>query len=352
MASRHQTKKRMRKSTKYVLIIISIVMLIFSLSSLSNNLQKDNASTFTKEIYKYTDKFHYDYKINLIDNKYMTNSEVEDKSLAYVTDLIKNIDLDLNYEYSSSTQSDLSYTYWVEGKMQVVYTKDGEEQKIWEKAETLLKEKTDKTIGDSIKIKEKLALDLKDKNKILNEFKQQLGMSIDAKYTVTLKIKVSTTAEEKEIVDEFSPVLNVDLAEKTTKISGENDTERSEYISKEYKVTEQQITIIMIVDIVLILIAILILVHALKSRTINKIKNPYKYELNRILKICQDKIVEVSTKPNDGEQEVVFVKDFGEIVKISEELFKPILYYNEKENEEAWFSVMSGKTSYRYILKK
>ena len=34
------------------------------------------------------------------------------------------------------------------------------------------------------------------------------------------------------------------------------------------------------------------------------------------------------------------------------ELFKPILYYNAKENEEAWFSVMSGKTSYRYVLRK
>ena len=45
-------------------------------------------------------------------------------------------------------------------------------------------------------------------------------------------------------------------------------------------------------------------------------------------------------------------KDFGEIFKVSEELFKPILYYNAIENEEAWFSVMSGKTSYRFVLKK
>ena len=74
--------------------------------------------------------------------------------------------------------------------------------------------------------------------------------------------------------------------------------------------------------------------------------------MNKILRICNDKIVEVNTKPNDEEIEVVFVKDFGEIVKISEELFKPILYYSEKDDKEAWFSVMSGKTSYRYILKK
>ena len=84
----------------------------------------------------------------------------------------------------------------------------------------------------------------------------------------------------------------------------------------------------------------------------NKTRNEFRQELNRILKICQDKIVQVSTKPIDKPEDVVLVKDFGEIVKISEELFKPILYYFDSQKEEAWFSVMSGKTTYRYILKK
>ena len=100
------------------------------------------------------------------------------------------------------------------------------------------------------------------------------------------------------------------------------------------------------------MVAIIALRKVSKFKIANVIRNEYKYELNRILRICQDKIVEVSTKPNDEEIEVVYVKDFGEIFKVSEELFKPILYYNAKENEEAWFSVMSGKTSYRFVLKK
>ena len=46
------------------------------------------------------------------------------------------------------------------------------------------------------------------------------------------------------------------------------------------------------------------------------------------------------------------VKDFGEIVKVSEELFKPILYWISPRNDEAWFTVMSHGVTYRYILKK
>ena len=344
-------KKRIRKSTKYFIIIVSIILLIFSVNSFINNLKEENKSLITKEIYKYTDKFSYDYTVNLVKNKYMTNEDVEDKTLAYVTDLIDNIDLNLNYNYTGSKASGLNCTYSVEGKMQVVYTKDGEEQKIWEKSDTLLKQKNKKIDDNKLEIKENLKLDLKDKNRLLNEFKQQLGMSIDAKYTITLKINVLTSVEGKEIENESTPVINIDLAEKTTKISGENDVEKTQFVSKEFKVTEEQSKMIIIMDVIIIIIALLLIRYALVAETINKVRNEYKYELNRILKICQDKIVEVSTKPSDEEQEIVFVKDFGEIVKISEELFKPILYYSQSE-EEAWFSVISGKTSYRYILKK
>ena len=345
-------KNKMRKSTKYGVTIVSIIVLIFSFINFIKTMQKENMKTFTKEIYKYTNKYSYDYKVNLISNKYMTNEEIKDKNLAYVTDLIDNIKLELNYDYIANKNSEIKCNYSVVGLMQAVYTKNGEEQKIWEKEETLLNEKELKSASDNIQINEKLKLDLKEKNNLINNFKQQLGMTIEAKYTVKLRIKVTTDIEGKEIVDEIEPFINIDLAEKTTKIKGENNTENTEYISKDYKVTQKSSVFKMVIDIILMITAIYALRYVSKSKIANVVRNEYKYELNRILKICQDKIVQVSTRPNDEEIEVVYVKDFGEIFKVSEELFKPILYYNAKENEEAWFSVMSGKTSYRFVLKK
>ena len=75
-----RTKNKMRKSTKYVTIVVSIIVLIFSFINFITTIQKENMKTFTKEIYKYTNKFNYDYKINLISNKYMTNDEIKDKN--------------------------------------------------------------------------------------------------------------------------------------------------------------------------------------------------------------------------------------------------------------------------------
>lgn len=349
---RAKQKNRIRKSTKYTVIIIAIVLLVTSLCNLMQNLSKENVKTRTKEIYNYTNKFDYDYKVNLIKNKYMQDAEITDKSLAYVTDLIDTTDIKLNYEYIADKESDLKYTYSIIGKMQVVYTKDGEEQKIWDEEETLVEEKQLEENTSKISINENLDLDLKDKNELLSEFKQEMGMSIDAKYTITLNINLKTEVEDKEINVNYTPTIQVDLAEKTSKISGENNLEDTQYISKEYNVSSSGNIFIIILDIILLVISILLLKYATKSKATNRVRNEFRQELNRILKICQDKIVQVSTRPIEKPEDVVLVKDFGEIVKISEELFKPILYYFDSQKEEAWFSVMSGKTTYRYILKK
>lgn len=347
---RARYKNKIRKSTKYFGIFISIVLLIISLASFITNISNENMKTRTKEIYKYTNKFNYDYKVNLIDNKYISEDGT-DKTIAYVTDLIDTTDLTLNYTYTADKTSNLEYKYSIIGKLQAVYTKDGDEQKIIDTEETLLEEKNNLVTSDKIEINEVLNLDLKEKNNLLEEFKQEMGMSIEAKYSVILKVEVHTNIEDKQVDVNYQTPIELDLAEKTTKIAGENNKENTSYISKEYNVDGENNIPIIIVDIIIIIICIAVLRYLMKTRTVNIVKNEFRLELNRILKICQDKIVKVSNKPHDDPKNIVFVKDFGEIVKVSEELFKPILYYFDNQNQEAWFSVMTGNTTYRYILK-
>lgn len=344
-------KTRIRKSTKYVYIAIAIVLMIASFFNLLKNISGTNMGTSTKQIYSYTNRFNYDYDVILIPNKYIDGMEKTDKNIAYVTDLIDNTRLMLNYEYYAQTKSELIYEYEVTGRMQAVYTKDGEEQKILENTEVLLDKTTKTEFANNFKIEEELTLDLKEKNNLLNEFKQKMGMSIDAVYTITLNINVKTNVEGKEIVSSYSPTIELDLAEKTTKISGENNKEDTQYISKEYK-TESKNDFMIIVDIIGLVAAVCILRYVTKAKVTNVIRNEYRQELNRILKLCQDKIVQVSTKPDATTENTVYVKDFGEIVKLSEELFKPILYYFDQDKEEACFSVMSNQVIYQYVLKK
>lgn len=348
---RAKQKRKMRKSTKFAYVIIATVLILISGTHLLKSFFSNNMTSTTKEIYSYTNKFSYDYNVNLIDNKFINNPEISGQNIAYVTDLIDNVVLNLNYSYSASTTTELKYSYSVVGKMQVVYTKDGEEQKIWQEDDLLLDKSSETISSNTFSFNEEITLDLKNKNELLNEFKQKMGMSIDAIYTVLLNVYTYTNFDQ-DIENNYSASINLDLAEKTTKITGENNKEDAEYISKEVQENSNANVFVIILDFVILAIGIKLLRTILKAGTAYKTKNEYKQELNRILKLCQDKIVQVSSKPDDKSDNIVIVKDFGEIVKVSEELFKPILYYYDMDNEEAWFSVMSNNIVYRYIFKK
>lgn len=348
---RTQQKNRIRKSTKYVYIAISIILIIVSLLHFFTvSSRDDTVESRTEQIYSYKNKFNYEYNVNLISNDYTEGMDLSDKSLVYLTSLIDNIKLDLNYEYTGDKKSNLTYDYEIIGKMQAVYTKDGEEQKIIEKNDTIMNKTTKTENTDRIKISEKIELDLKQKNKLLNDLKQKQGITFTATYSVILRINIKTDIEGKEVNATYSPVITIDLAEKTTKIKGENNKEDIQYIAKDIPAIAGSSSALL--DVLGITIAIIMLRYATKSKVANIVRNEYKHELNRLLKLCQDKIVRINTKPDSSGDNIVLVKDFGEIVKLSEELFKPILCYIDEENDEAWFSVMSNNIDYRYILKK
>ena len=347
---RAKADNRIRKSTKYIYITLAIALIAVSLFDfIGKSSENQNIGNKTQQIYFYKNAFSYNYNVNLIENEYTNGMDLSNKSLAYITELIDNIDLDLNYKYKGDKVEDLDYSYEVIGRTQAVYTKDGEEQKILEKDDILLEKITKTESTDKIEINENIKLNLKQKNASLNSLKQRAGINFVATYSIILNVNVKTEVEGKKIDSIYSPIITIDLAEKTTKIKGDNNKENTEYIAKEMPETGYNHTIIF--DIIAFAVAIYLLRYVSKAKVANRIRNEYKHELNRLLKLCQDKIVRIKTKPENNDN-VVLVKDFGEIVKLSEELFKPILCWTDDSNDEAWFSVISNNTDYRYILKK
>lgn len=351
---RVRKKIKIRKSIRYFYLASSILILVCSSTYLLKALiATEDPSIRNEEIYSYANKFNYSYKVNLVENPYMDETTLDTKENVYVTDLIRSIDLDLNYNYDANTKSEIKYEYTVKGLLEATFTKDGEVQKVWEKEYNLLDKKEETKNSSNIKIEEKLNLNLREQNNLVKQFEQEMGMNLDAKYIVLLEIKTNTNVEGEKVENISISSVNMDLAEKTTKIEGQNNKEDKKYISK--KVEEQlNFNVVGIVtSIILCLVAITIIRYiSKKTSSINHIRNEYRQELNRILRLCQDKIVQVSTQIDIKNERIIDVKDFGEIIKVSEELFKPILYWSAKDREEAWFSVVSNSITYRYILKK
>lgn len=346
-------KVKMRKSIRYFYLAMSILILACSCIYLFKTLIiADNYSTKNEEIYSYENKFNYKYNVNLLPNPYI-DEETDIKENTYVTDLIDNINLDLSYNYQADKNTKLQYSYSINGYIEGTFTKDGEEQKIWEKKYELLTKEEQTVNSNMIKIDENIDLNLKQQNMLVKQFEQEMGMNVDAKYLVALEVLVKTEVNGKTIENKYTSMINMDLAEKTTKIQGDNNKSDKKYISNEVSEEVDVNAQPMLFSLTLGIASIIVIRYiSKKTSPMNRIKNEYRYELNRILRLCQDKIVQVNSEVDIKAEKIIDVKDFGEIIKVSEELFKPILYWDATEKEEAWFSVVSNNVTYRYILKK
>ena len=352
-AEKNKNKVKMRKSTRSFCLALASVLFAISAFTLFGSFLGGKTSKTKEEIYSYTNKFSYGYQVNLLPNKYIEEPSLGMNEIAYVTDLIDNISLDVNYNYNSDIESTINYTYSIKGVLSGIYTKDGDEQKVWTR-QYALKEPTENIVtGKNFDIKENLVLDLKEQNKLVRDFEQEIGITVDTTYNVILEVEANTEVDGEQVNNKCISSLVIDLGKKTTTINGENNKEDTQYVSKEI---EQQVLTnpaSKVASGILFVISIAMLYY-INTHTVamNKTRNEFRLELNRILRLCQDKIVQVSSNLDVDTTNVIDVKDFGEIVKVSEELFKPILYWISSRDDEAWFTVMSNGVTYRYILKK
>lgn len=348
-----KNKVKMRKSIRSFCLAFASVLFAVSSVTLFGSFLGGKTSKTKEEIYSYTNKFNYEYQVNLLPNKYIEESTLGMNESAYVTDLIDNINLDLNYNYNSDRESTIKYTYSIKGILNGVYTRDGDEQKVWTK-QYILKEPTENVkIAKGISIKENLLLDLKEQNKLVKDFEQEIGITVDTTYSVILEVQTNTEIDGEQVNNEYTSSFAIDLGKKTTKIKGENNKEDTQYVSKEIEQKTETNLVSKMISGIIFVISISLLYYLNKNTvSINKTRNEFRLELNRILRLCQDKIVQVSSNLDVDTTNLIDVKDFGEIVKVSEELFKPILYWISPRDDEAWFTVMSNGVTYRYILKK
>ena len=144
-----------------------------------------------------------------------------------------NINGTVNLIPKTDIESTINYTYSIKGVLSGIYTKDGDEQKVWTRQYTL-KDSTENTVtGKKFDIEENLILDLKEQNKLVRDFEQEIGITVDTTYNVILEVETNTEVDGEQVNNRYASSLAIDLGKKTTTINGENNKEDTQYVSRE-----------------------------------------------------------------------------------------------------------------------
>ena len=332
--SRH--KKKLRTSLRNTLFIVFGFCIIFSIGKIIANSVLAKSEEIEKVIYKSTSTFKQENQVSLKKNKYMNVKDIQDKQSFVTEDTAKKINV----------------TYKIKGILKSNYSSNGKEEEFWNKEYILLNEKEKSTNEKYIEINEKIDIDINEFDELVTDFIEEMQLAISSKLYVVFEANITAFVDEEMIVQNYSNEMEISLGEKITKITGNFNDKKEENETRKVKATKP-INIIENIGWLTLAIASVYTVINLQKKTKNKnrVTNIYKLELNQILSACGDKIIKVDSNNSIYGENIIELSDINELFKLSEEAFKPILYYQVPDKQEAWFYVVLEKEIYRYILK-
>lgn len=343
-------RKVLKKWVRIALLGIIITLFASSVYIISTSFNKNNDEDI---FYSYNIKQDLDYTVSLYDNSFIESS-VLGKDEMYISDLIKQINMNYKYNYAGSKIVPLTYTYNVIASINGEYQLDQEKEdsKVWTKKYTLVDDTT-KEVNDTtaINIDEPIKIDFKFYNDVVSKFRQELKLPITASLNVVFSINVTGEENNQKINDTKEIKLSIPLNQQAFKMTETYEAKYNNNLSPKTEKKEAVSIRKLMAGIILMGSALFMFILLFRDIFNLPKKNAYTIKLNKILKNYGDVIIEIVTPVNEDNLNVVEVKNFNEIMDLEEELRVPIMFYETIDYEEGEFSLVHGDIIYRFVLK-
>jgi hypothetical protein len=317
--------KRLALYKKQKISIILVLTLFFVLISflIYNNIFNPGFEEEKIPLYSYKYKSLLDYNVYLKQNNLYDQRNLEEGKI-YITEFVDYIDASLKYEFVGERAADIKVKYNVVAKVNG-FTGEGEELvNIWEKDFPIKQYNWFSSSDGKILINESIKINLSDYNAFVREIKETSKINCNTNLTLSMNVDITGTTDKGPIKVSSSPSLIIPLDVDMFEVTEENIADQAEAI-EETKQVQNPINkkLIMIYGIILaILIVVLIILIFLTE--IATAKDPFEKELTRIFKRYGDRLAALNSEIiiNNSKN----VKSIEDLVKIADEIEKPILY--------------------------
>ena len=332
-----------------IFIGIAILLVLILVASL--------AFTFRKG-YKihYSEKSNIDYKVYLKENNSFSTKYLG-MNKKYISNLIDYIDTDFEYSLNVEDNIDLNYSYYVVARLEI---NDSHNKNIYDKEEIIMpKIEKNGVAKNEFEIKQNVQVDYNKYNQIASNFINEYKLTANANLIISLIVNVDGKNDEFEndLTNMEVVSLKVPLSEKTVDITMDYDL-----VNSNDKVLQQSnmvlknkpllftVLFLSFIDVAVIIYIVCWVISNRDGKTqylkkFNKIKRDYGRYISEtvITERAQDLMLTRSLR-------IVCVKDFKNLLDIRDSVNKPILYHEERLNEEAVFYILTDNVGYLYIL--
>lgn len=299
-------------------------------------------------LYSYKINENIKYSVDLFENNFIDTTTMEEGK-TYISDLIKQINMNFIYTYSGSKNINLKYNYEIMGKLVGENISNSLEEVVWEKKYEILPI-IEKTLDDTsgFTINESFAVDYPLYKQEVIEFKKKFGMVLTNKLNIIMTINITS---DGELVDSRKMKVIIPVGIQAFAITKDyKDSFQNDIYDTTTKIEFKDVSHFLN-GIMRFTICLIIFVFSFKLIFNLRPQNYYNKKLRKILKTYGNIIIEVDNAIIEKDYQIIDVKSFDEMIDLEEELRIPIMFNEIDKNRYGIFTLINDKILYKYILQ-
>ncbi|TDA67762.1 MAG: hypothetical protein D9V47_09605 [Clostridia bacterium] len=341
-------RKRLPKGIRAGVLLFVAVLLAMSIYETYEAYQRSKSIVMEVPAFKCEQEAKIDYRVYLRPNN-LFGAQVLDSGKTYLANFVDRIGVFFAYRLSADREAKIDGTYDVVATAEAYDGSGDNAKKIWDKSFIIVPQKSFNLQGKSADVKENAFLDLAAFNSLIADLSQQSELTPgDARLVVRWNLHTNVTTPSGTVKEDLSPEMVVPMGRKSFEISGEMSRKKSSLLTTKEEVPDaalpgQRKTFLAASSV---LAAILI---ALGLGTCNKTSaSRGERDLQIIWKKHGERIVSVQ-----GEfavaMETAPVQSMDDLLKVADELGKPIIYQKRDSGKVHSFFVLDGSLRYEYL---
>lgn len=342
-------KKQINKKIRIALIAAVIcafavlALFLYKLTS-SPSMEEQKVS-----LYSYHSKSSVNYEVSLRPNDLFEElNQGEDQ--VYLTNLVDSIKASYTYQFTGDYQADIKGNYEIVAVLEGYTTDKEQKTSIWKKQFTVVPKTNFNAKDNKITIKRDAVLNIGIYNNFLKKIKDETKVSSDVAVSALMNVNLNAMTDKGLIQDTISSSIVFPFDTYYFKISKQQIDDKPGVI-QETKEVPSSGNLYRLIFYIIALVILLIFLIALLMLTSNSITNdPFLKNLKRIFKKYGGRLIAFNTEISIiGDS--FLVKSIEDLVRLSDEIGKPIIYrYRKNLREITKFYVLDERCTYYFEL--
>ncbi|MFZ5351999.1 MAG: DUF5305 family protein [Bacillota bacterium] len=339
------------KRVKTAIIIVIALLICTDVFLLYKQLSSPGTTEEKIPKYSYTQKSNVEYKVTLKPNILYEEAELEANKVylsAYVDSIIANF----MCEFKGERQAEISGTYEITAVMEGYVAENDKVKTIWKKDFVLLPQESFSEKGTGISFNKEVPFQLDQYGGFAFTVIDETKVGLQSKLTATMNVKLTAVTDSGVIELTMSPAIVIPLNENFFEISCSKPEEIKEALTESKMVAKPvNYRLIYAYAAIMVLLGLSIFAVLMLFKKLEK-TTPFVKSLNKIFKNHGNRMVALYNEIETMNKAAVKVKSIDDLVRIADEIGKPILYrYDEDFTNITKFYIITENCTYMYDIE-